>query len=450
MINRHHVAVLDLARRRVLIQPSRSQPLPVVTTNSRARIGEWLPRWLSERGVHGSLGWSWLGRADATLTACDWLVVATHTSRDTGDTPPFPLRWQDCAQAGDEADVYPRLALHVIRTALDYPGVFGAYADPRIWSAVSSLVAGAVNRQHVSKVTPTRLVAAYRQRAAANDEQWMFVKGTLERASNERDVLNRLQLVTPAACPRVLAEDAASGLQLLEDAGPPLGPILARDPLERVIISFADLQYHWAMAGEAVPSSVPAIDCDQLWSMIANFLCLGDAEPESVRVIHAAARRAFDRLQDAGYPLSLIHIDPTIANIRLGARGVRFIDFDHAVIAPAALGCELLLARLEHANASWPESLSSHLRTVFAERWHALHPRYRVRAHEDGIRLLAQTMVAAVHWKVLCERIERGEWAGPVDLVWAKGIRRLAARLAEGSAVAVRGIRGGLGSLALS
>jgi hypothetical protein len=134
-------------------------------------------------------------------------------------------------------------------------------------------------------------------------------------------------------------------------------------------------------------------------------------------------------LSDGQYPLSLIHIDPARSNIRYSPYGVRFIDFENAVVAAAPLGCELILARLEHASPGWPAGLSTHLRSAYVRRWTSLGTTLRPWQPGTDLRLLAQIMVAAVHWRVLCERIETGEWSGPLDVVWARGIQRLAKSL---------------------
>jgi hypothetical protein len=435
MVNRYHLAILDLARHAILTDPRSTSPLPIITAPGRTRAVVWLSRWMHESKIHGALLWSWLGRANATLTECDWLLVV---NLDPGEQSMSSLQWNDISSADAPGDEYQQLALRIVREAIASPGIFGPYANPVIWPTLASFVQSSCTEtatgtgpglepieQHRYKVTPTRLVASYR--CVRDSERTVFLKGCVDPSSNERAILSHLREIAPWASARVLAQHADLGLLLLDEAGPALGRTTDCGVLERVMMAFADLQHQWAMAAAHAPS-VTTFTHETSWQAVARFLCRGgSAQRASTDSLRTAARRAWERLADDDEPLSLIHIDPTVNNVRVDGDEVRFIDFEHAIVGPAPLACELILARFEHAHHSWPNALSDHLRMTYAARWARLLGRPRVSRCDEGLRLLAQLLVAATHWRVLCERLESGEWSGPLDAVWLKAITRLSA-----------------------
>lgn len=430
MISRHHLAVVDAGTGRLLLDP-RSSGLPIVATDAPIRIGSWLTAWLRSHHLDGAPRWMWFGRSDPAHTVCDWLVVAEIL-------PPASFVasnvWLDSDRPASVEDRYQRDALDILRLSARYPGAFGPYADSRLWRALDDLArpfkaistqADASARPRVFKVTPTRLAAAFRR--GPDSGECIYAKGSTERTSVEREVLGILNTLCPDASPRVLAEHDGWRLQILADAGPPLGATADPVMLDRVIATYAGVQARWFLANPTL-RTIPSLTCETLWTRVLAFLSLHRGpHADTVDTILAAASDAYEELCRADYPLSIVHIDPTANNIRLDGETVRFIDFENAVVAPAPLGCELMLARLERAAAAWPAQLSARLRRTYAARWQELVPGRRCPFWQEHQRLLAKVMVATIHWSVLCERVESGEWAGSLERVWSAGIERLAA-----------------------
>jgi hypothetical protein len=430
MINRHHLAVVDAGTGRLLLDP-RSSGLPIVATDAPIRIGSWLTAWLGNHHLDGAPRWMWFGRCDPAHTICDWLVVAEIR-------PPAAFvaanAWIDLARPAPLEEAYQRDAIEVLRLATRYPGAFGPYADPSIWQALDDFTrsfrtisnqADVAARPRVHKVTPTRLAASCRR--GPDSGECIYIKGSTERTSVEREVLGILSTLSPDASPRVLAEHDGWRLQILADAGPPLGATADPVILDRVIATYAGVQTRWFLADPTL-RTIPSLTCETLWRRVLAFLSLHRGpHADAVDTILAAASDAYEELCQADYPLSIVHIDPTANNIRLDGETVRFIDFENAVVAPAPLGCELMLARLERAAAAWPSQLSADLRRTYAAQWQELVPGMRVPIWSEHLRLLAKVMVATIHWSVLCERVETGEWAGSLERVWSTGIERLAA-----------------------
>jgi hypothetical protein len=430
MIHRHHIAIVDNVAANILAYPTCGRPLPIVTTDGVARCGDWLPRWLAERGMSGILQWTWLGRSDATLTACDWLVVvAVHP--DSARTE--ALRWHGLARLTDMADGYQRLALEMIAANLAVPGVLGLYSAPNFWNQIRSWVSSncfstercpSLDLRRIYKATPTRFVCSFSVRG--HGAQVVYVKGDLSRSSNERDIVRLLQVIAPDIGPHMLAENAALGLQVLEEAGGALNRSTSREILEPVMRVFGKLQRHWTESDVHIPS-VPPYTADDFSQLVTRLLLFQTDEVSYA--LHRTAMQTIGRMTDCGCPLSLVHIDPAMSNIRIGNRGVRFIDFENAIVAPALLGFEILLNRLEEANQPWPSDLSAHLRRVYEASWNGSLGALRCSVSDNALRGLARTVVAAVHWKTLCERVETGEWDGPLERVWSAAVRRLSTSL---------------------
>lgn len=177
---------------------------------------------------------------------------------------------------------------------------------------------------------------------------------------NEITALRFLDDRASRLAPRLVAADDASGLIVMEDLGdgPSLEDVLfaddpsaASDALVTFATGLADL--HTATVGDAEAFTRLRAECwpggfsyarsvASVWIELTDLM---QANPDLPRPDHVAADIDWliATLERPGRFVALSNGDPCPANTRLGADGIRFLDFEHAVFQHASIDVTSLL-----------------------------------------------------------------------------------------------------------
>jgi hypothetical protein len=182
--------------------------------------------------------------------------------------------------------------------------------------------------------------------------------------------VDRLLRAEGLSAPEILAEDAASGLVLLEDLGDDTyGRVLARGADEAALYRLAvdaliHLHRRFQPQGAALPAFQEAralreveLMLDWLWPAM-----MGAPAEESLRTAYREAWRAVLPTRDA-VPTSLALFDFHIDNLmwlkgRAGVAACGLLDFQDAVLAPVSFD---LVSLLEDARRDVPDALAQEL-----------------------------------------------------------------------------------------
>ncbi len=398
--------------------------LPVAVIGERLRAGLVIPAWLAAQGYPGGrfIG-QWLGRADASARAIDWLaIVRMEFGTLPVDAPMQPTSLSTLKGAPSVTPYQQWAACRVLSISElpSIPGPFGTLAWPSTVDAwVESFADGgrqASSDVIVHRATAHEVVLEYR-----TTRQRRFFKGLDGDRAVEARLVTQLSRIADRSFPatRAIAHRSNRSVWwLMEACG---GTALATGPTiaaaTRVARDFARVQQA-VVKGIATGrvSALPELDLSRPLTQAAVLLdevCERGVAADVVSVFEHACRRASAR----DVPRSWIPADFDPANVLIDDEGVRYIDLTDSTCGPAPIAIGTFVGRLRRGGLACGRDVWN----AYARTW---RPR-AVRVRSLDFELASALVECHLDWQRVIRKTERGEIEGVLDAAR----RVLAARL---------------------